>query len=835
MRNPSGGGAPPRGRLVAAALVLLVALVLGGGTAGARTSITSSGMCYSTPYEAPPPAFLSLMMVSPGYGCTTDPATWDVSPLYDGAYYADDSAATAAEPAPPAAVTPALPTWRNLYDWPNGHGYVGWHAASSGAPYGMQGGLAGLYGLWLWPTGGQQAYTQNDWAEWTYTAPGTTRISSVQLSLSYRNKLLAHHCIDIGFRDASGAIVTHNEHCTPVQPPDSQHQTDISLVDPAANPTSTVLYFRIRVDCGGASTCAKTIPQLDPTTNGPMARLLKVDMTLVDDDLPDPYASGSFYDLADDYTNGSSTYDLTVGGGDAGSGITQVWLDQIGGPRIATSNAPCDPTHHTDALDNRICPADYSTSLTVDTSVLPEGRSQYTVGASDVASNTATWVPWSVSVDRTAPLTGSPATSEWYDPQTGEWAVNWDPGTDPPLADGTDPSGVAQSRYRYSINGGAFTDWQTDDGAEIVLSDTSIGDTVTIDVQGIDAVANANASVTTTLSLDSSTPVAPVDDPQAPPYCKDSADPTTCTPIGTQSDNADVLGFFAVKRPGVTRSYYEHDTNTAHFRSQGCLAAKSSARGVVLLDFGRPIYEGHQYGTLLLSVNKFASMTAIRKAAIAFGSGFVRCGGARRGSMIVAISTNNSCSLNDRACGASASTQPPSFAEEGRRLAAAANAFGTWIGATLRRSRALTAAAGDDIEPAWEDKAAPVHTTDLVAGYNGVASAPFFYDFGSNESAANWTPAIRYRLAYGLPRDFPIPQIYYTGMADEWHDTSQWGAKNGRFGKIFFAGVLSQYHDGDSCGYTPAEGYDHLLSALNADPLTTQRRIPFLSNIVCHT
>ena len=30
-----------------------------------------------------------------------------------------------------AAATTTLPTWRNVYDWPRGDGYVGWHSASS--------------------------------------------------------------------------------------------------------------------------------------------------------------------------------------------------------------------------------------------------------------------------------------------------------------------------------------------------------------------------------------------------------------------------------------------------------------------------------------------------------------------------------------------------------------------------------------------------------------------------------------------------------------------------------------------------------------------------------
>jgi hypothetical protein len=95
----------------------------------------------------------------------------------------------------------ALPTWENLYDWAGGHGYVGWHTStSSTSDYGLAPALGGQPGVWLWPKGGQHVYTPGDYAEWTYTAPGTTRLERTSLSFSYRNKLLAHHCIEIGFR-----------------------------------------------------------------------------------------------------------------------------------------------------------------------------------------------------------------------------------------------------------------------------------------------------------------------------------------------------------------------------------------------------------------------------------------------------------------------------------------------------------------------------------------------------------------------------------------------------------------------------------------------------------
>jgi len=90
---------------------------------------------------------------------------WGVEPSYDGPTYEDEAAAAAVDPPPPAPVLLSLPTWRNLYDWPNGHGTVGWHsAASRTGAYRLEPNLGGNPGLWLWPTG-EQDYTGTDFAE----------------------------------------------------------------------------------------------------------------------------------------------------------------------------------------------------------------------------------------------------------------------------------------------------------------------------------------------------------------------------------------------------------------------------------------------------------------------------------------------------------------------------------------------------------------------------------------------------------------------------------------------------------------------------------------------
>ena len=313
----------------------------------------------------------------------------------------------------------SLPTWHSLYDWSHRDGYSGWHmSTSSPADYGLAPGLGGNDGLWLWAKGGQHVYTQSDYAEWTFTAPGTTRLLRAMLSFSYRNKLFSHHCIAVGLRTAQGVVITQQELCRSSHSPSSQDRADVQLADPASNPTSTVLYLRIRVNCGGAATCHKTIPQLDPLRTGDFVRFLKADLTLVDDDRPVVQPSGPLWDVRDHFIDGTQTYGVTVDSTDAGSGV-------VGSSLVQTSKAPfsvdfigaklarCDSDHNTPALDARICPPDFSWDASVSTPRYAEGPNAFTAGALDVAGNVGTQA-WTIYIDRTSP-DGVQASGSLYD------------------------------------------------------------------------------------------------------------------------------------------------------------------------------------------------------------------------------------------------------------------------------------------------------------------------------------------------------------------------------------------------------------------------------------
>lgn len=405
-----------------------------------------------------------------------------------------------------AGVVAGLPTWRNLYDWPSGHGSVGWAQAST-APdgaYTFARGLSAGPGLWVWPTGGRTY--QPGAAEWRYRAPGTTRVLKATVQLAYPPRLLSHHCIGVVLRDAAGGERSATRFCKPPQPPKGNPAVlTLTLADPvAAAPTTKDVAVRLELPCDkpNPSACAKNVPSADPVKDGLQIR--SVDMTLVDDDAPVPAPAGEWYDLRDRYVNGQRTHALTLAASDAGAGVRRVAAEEIGKGEIASASAPCDPTHRTAALDARICPASFSAPATVDARGLSEGKHLYRLTAQDLAGTTGASPQWAVYVDRTAPR--FPAAFQvragvHADPAQPGASVDWDPADDPLLADGSPGSGVGSYTYRYRLDGGAWSA-PVDTGAFVVdVPSAREGDTLELQVWARDLVGNVSAAVSATTKV----------------------------------------------------------------------------------------------------------------------------------------------------------------------------------------------------------------------------------------------------------------------------------------------------------------------------------------------
>lgn len=392
-----------------------------------------------------------------------------------------------------------LPTWTNDYPWlgDSGQGYVGIGndtTAAAGA-YGFAPALGGEPGLWLYPIGDQR-YSPGQ-AEFTYAAPGTTRIASATLDISYRNKVLAHQCLAVGLRTADG-VVDGKTYCNPPLPPDSQSEVHVELADPADSPTAKQLFFQLVVPPCVSGPCSWNIPQLDPLATGGYARLESLHMVLVDDDDPIADATGDLASLADTYIDGRQSYGVTISAHDPGSGVVSAGLT-ANGTEVLGRTAPCDPTHNTAALDDRICPEYFQYDDSFDTGSLPEGATTFSSTATDVANNTGTGGSWRVFVDRTPPGQPSNVTLAAYDASSSTADIAWDGGDDPPLPDGNPGSGTQSYQYRVNLNGTGWSDWtESDEPDARVVS--QVGDVAEIQVRGVDGVGNTSdatdASVT---------------------------------------------------------------------------------------------------------------------------------------------------------------------------------------------------------------------------------------------------------------------------------------------------------------------------------------------------
>jgi hypothetical protein len=132
-------------------------------------------------------------------------------------------------------------------------------------------------------------------------------------------------------------------------------------------------------------------------------------------------------------------------------------------------------------------------------SSLPEGNDTISITASDPAGNISAPSTIELAVDHTGPPTPTLNTPS-YDMTTGETHISWRPVTDPPLADGTDGSGLAGYAYRYATGGGATSAWQTTAAPIFTVPGTTDGQSFDVEVRGIDAAGNAGASASGTLS-----------------------------------------------------------------------------------------------------------------------------------------------------------------------------------------------------------------------------------------------------------------------------------------------------------------------------------------------
>jgi len=283
----------------------------------------------------------------------------------------------------------------------------------------------------------------------------------------------------------------------------------------------------------------------------------------------------------------------------------------------------------------------------------------------------------------------------------------------------------------------------------------------------------------------------------------------------------------AITVPSTTNSYYERTANARALYLQGEQAGKNGAQGIVILDFGRPGYDGADFGTMAYN-GAFVPFSSIATAVESYISAYYRWAPAGT-SLDVAIGTNNSCGTG-QPCGAIANCgcpdEPLSFFTWGAQLGDEVEEVGAWA-SSLREVNRYTddvrVVAADDAEPAYDP--AYINTYDVLAGYASAVDGkwPAMVDYGSADGFF-WTESQLLQVAYGFPPDVPMPQIYYPFQAEQWGALLSF-AKTQRRELIDIFGVLTT----GAGTNPPSTAYVDMLGA--AEGVTDQDRIPWLSTI----
>jgi hypothetical protein len=255
-----------------------------------------------------------------------------------------------------------------------------------------------------------------------------------------------------------------------------------------------------------------------------------------------------------------------------------------------------------------------------------------------------------------------------------------------------------------------------------------------------------------------------------------------------------------VHAPPATVSLYERTTKRRVFRAQGCTAAKRGVGGIVILDFGKPAYNGSSYGTILFS-GRFAGNRRITRAMLAYAVAYARC--LRPGShsrIALARGTSNY------------HPSVPSTFRAGRKWARETGLLGRMLAIRGLEDR-VRAAAADDAEPAWDPS---FHRTrDFFRGYRSAGVRRTLYNFGSLDGGVGhiWKARQAFYVAGGMRYSRAIPEIYSPAMAREWAELAHLAQE--RFHRpVRFAGVMTQQSPGCGCSLQPHEARSALVREL---------------------
>ncbi len=314
--------------------------------------------------------------------------------------------------------------------------------------------------------------------------------------------------------------------------------------------------------------------------------------------------------------------------------------------------------------------------------------------------------------------------------------------------------------------------------------------------------------------------------------------------------------------PLYATSYYIQDETPARLYDLGCALGTRDRQtpgaqdSLVVLNFGQGWFEGGNLsrpGAGAFSPYwHYMPISAIETAVQAYIQGYWVCSAEDQTSQVmVAVGTNNyggygSNSTNQDTRRTYAYAHGKAWAQMVVRLL-------QWVWSN-GYGRQVSVAGAIDIE--WDAQLTgwntPYVTYGWVNGFNDWDNnQAIYYNFGAcvgcptspnpgwvYSSANPWTQYDVYRVSYGVQPAWPLPEIYATSgvNARQWQAISRYGALYLGW-PMEFAGVMTQYQACQQRGgcsginNTPEAGWMQLRNALNADALTYQPILRWITDI----
>jgi hypothetical protein len=238
--------------------------------------------------------------------------------------------------------------------------------------------------------------------------------------------------------------------------------------------------------------------------------------------------------------------------------------------------------------------------------------------------------------------------------------------------------------------------------------------------------------------------------------------------------------------PANTISLYESTTNNVTMYNQGCSAAHG-APGLIILDWGQPVYFGNNiYGTYDFGGHDDTD-TAILHAVANFAQGAWYC---RTRSTNIALAIGESNYYSDHAI----PLTTWAWYADGQQWGNMVNNLQSFIDAN--HYNVVGANAAGDLEVEWNSFSL---TSSLVNGYNSV-TRHIYFDFG-DDSPGWWTNYQVWYIAYGATDNLPLPEIFYNADAVyDWEPLDVWACSY-EGGPMYFKGTIAENAPGTNSPY----------------------------------